>query len=197
LQQVTAGKGCGTGTGVLVRRVISCMLMLVVSGITACKSTTIINSEPQGAKIYINDEYRGETPYTHADRNTRFAITRVRLEKQGYKTNITDIDRMEMVIQSDCCLGYVVLAPVLLYGGYTDHRTLVLTPAGGDDLNLYADMKTAAGKPAKKPAGINTVYLQDGSEIVGRMVGQTSTHITMETRYATLTINRKKISKIK
>ena len=36
--------------------------------ITSCSSTTLIQSNPPGAKVYLNDEAVGTTPYTHKDK---------------------------------------------------------------------------------------------------------------------------------
>ncbi len=61
----------------------------------ACASVTTIHSIPDGAKLYIDSEPRGQTPYTYSDTKIIGSSTEVRLVKDGYQDFQTQIRRME------------------------------------------------------------------------------------------------------
>lgn len=46
----------------------------------------MIQSKPSGAKLYLNGEYVGETPYSHRDTKIVGSTTTVQLKKEGYET---------------------------------------------------------------------------------------------------------------
>jgi hypothetical protein len=59
-------------------------LLLVVSLFFAsCSSSTLIMSEPSNAKLYLNGQYVGTTPYQHKDKKVVGTTTNVRLEKEN------------------------------------------------------------------------------------------------------------------
>jgi hypothetical protein len=60
-------------------------LLMVFFFLFGCSSTTLIKSNPPGAKLYVNETFQGETPYFLSDQavaGTRKAVT---LKKEGYK----------------------------------------------------------------------------------------------------------------
>ena len=52
--------------------------------LTSCASTTMIKSNPSGAKVYLNGEPFGTTPYNHRYTKIVGSTTTVKLEKDGY-----------------------------------------------------------------------------------------------------------------
>ncbi|MFZ1704485.1 MAG: PEGA domain-containing protein [Saprospiraceae bacterium] len=62
---------------------------------TSCVSTTTIEAVSSGAKLYLNGESVGVTPYTHQD--ARFVRSRnyLKVEKEGYTTLNTSFSRDE------------------------------------------------------------------------------------------------------
>ncbi len=46
----------------------------------SCASTTLIQTEPSGAKVYMNEEYKGVTPLSYSDTKIVGSITSVRFE---------------------------------------------------------------------------------------------------------------------
>jgi len=50
-----------------------------------CASSTLIKSNPPGAKLYLNGQDLGETPYTYSDRAAAGTMRTVILKKEGYK----------------------------------------------------------------------------------------------------------------
>lgn len=74
----------------------SAALVLAVAVLFAsCSSTTLIQSEPSGAKVYMNGEYKGVTPYSYSDTKIVGSSTEVRLEKEGYEPLYTMLSRNE------------------------------------------------------------------------------------------------------
>lgn len=65
-------------------------LLLVVGFIlstSSCASTTVINSNPQGAKVYMNQSFVGTTPYTHTDTKIVGSATPIQLKRRDMKTS--------------------------------------------------------------------------------------------------------------
>src|SRR4030043_1043558 len=50
-----------------------------------CASATLVKSNPPGAKLYLDRQLKGETPYTYADRAAAGTMKSVTLNKEGYK----------------------------------------------------------------------------------------------------------------
>jgi len=99
--------------------------------LAACASSTIIQSQPSGAKLYLNGEPVGNTPYTMTDTKMIGSITTVRLEAPGYETTNTTITRNEEFDVGPCIGGMFVLVPFLWIFKYKPTHTFELKPAGG------------------------------------------------------------------
>jgi hypothetical protein len=74
-----------------------CLLLSTSILLASCSSTTIIQSSPEGAKLYLNGEPVGTTPYTQKDTKIVGSCTTVRLEKDGYETFTSNFCRNEEV----------------------------------------------------------------------------------------------------
>lgn len=108
-------------------------LLLVVGFIlytSSCASTTIINSNPQGAKVYMNQSFVGTTPYTHTDTKIVGSTTSVKLTKEGYEDFNTVLSRNEQVDAGAIVGGVFALIPFLWVMGYDPVHTYELTPVG-------------------------------------------------------------------
>ncbi len=99
--------------------------MAIVLAITfsGCASTTIIRSHPQDAKVYINDEYVGNTPHSHTDTSIVGSTKHVRLEKEGCENLTTFFNRNEEVNVGALIGGLFVLVPFLWIMDYKPERT--------------------------------------------------------------------------
>lgn len=51
----------------------------------SCSSTTLIQSVPSGAKVFVDGESAGYTPYKYTDEKIIFSKTNLVLEKEGYE----------------------------------------------------------------------------------------------------------------
>ena len=73
------------------RWLLLCLLTLL--GLSACSHTTMIKSVPEGAKVWVNDHFRGETPVTYTTRSGTPQALYVKIEKEGYVTQNVTIEK--------------------------------------------------------------------------------------------------------
>lgn len=89
-------------------------MMLALSFLSmGCASRTIIKTQPEGARVFIDDIERGTTPYAHRDKRLLDSTRRVRLQKDGYKTVETYIKKDEF--RPGNCIGGLCFMPLLLW----------------------------------------------------------------------------------
>ena len=69
--------------------------LVVTTLLSSCASSTMLQSTPPGARVYLNGEPVGVTPYQHRDTKIVGSTTDVRLEKEGYETVNTWFSRDE------------------------------------------------------------------------------------------------------
>jgi hypothetical protein len=105
------------------------LFLAVLMLFSACASTTLIQSIPSGARVYIDHEPVGETPYLHADTKITGSATYLRLQKDGYDDFNHVIVRDEQVDVGALVGGIFVLIPFLWIMGYKPVRTYELTPS--------------------------------------------------------------------
>ncbi len=89
------------------------LLMAGVFLLTGCASTTMIQSVPSNAKLYIDNEPVGETPYKYTDEEIVFHEMQIRLEKDGYEPIESSITRDEEV-DAGPLIGGICICPVFL-----------------------------------------------------------------------------------
>ena len=82
--------------------------------LSSCVSSTMIQSEPDGAKLYINNVYVGETPYQMSDQKIAMTCTAIRIEKEGYRTVQTMICKDEE-IDVPAAVGGLFFTPIWLW----------------------------------------------------------------------------------
>ena len=104
------------------------MSILLIS----CSSTTMLTTIPKNAKIYINDEYAGTTPYEYEDSKIIFTKNYVRIEKEGYKTFNTSFSRDEDVEIGAIVGGVFFIVPFLWALKYKPTHNYELIPLTED-----------------------------------------------------------------
>ena len=62
------------------------MILVIVSIGSACSHDVYIRSNPNGAKIYVNDEFIGKSPTVYEEQLGRSDAVEIKAEKEGYKT---------------------------------------------------------------------------------------------------------------
>lgn len=125
---------------------IGAIVATVVLALTACASTTSIQSIPSGARLYLNGEPVGTTPYTMTDTKILGSSTTVRLELPGYEPTSGVITRNEEFDAGACIGGVFLLVPFLWIQGYKPLHTFELRLAG-----QYAPPPGAGPPPAFPP----------------------------------------------
>lgn len=101
--------------------------------LTSCASTTLIQSNPSNAKVYLNGEPVGTTPYTHHDTKIVGSTTMVKLEKEGYNPLHTSFSRDEEVDVGAIIGGIFVLVPFLWTMKYKPTHTYELMPSSSNE----------------------------------------------------------------
>jgi hypothetical protein len=91
--------------GFLMKKLIS--LTIAFFFLFGCASSTLIKSNPPGAKLYLEGQLKGETPYTYADRAAAGTMRTVTLKKEGYKDFNGHIKREELSVAA-LILGILV-----------------------------------------------------------------------------------------
>jgi hypothetical protein len=88
----------------------------------------MIQSSPNEAKLYLNGEPVGTTPYTHRDTKIVGSTTTVRLTKEGYKDFTTSFSRNEEVDVGAIIGGLFLLFPFLWTMKYKPTHNYELVP---------------------------------------------------------------------
>lgn len=103
-------------------------LVLASFILVSCSSSTMITSNPTGAKLFINDMAVGTTPYTYSDTKIVGTTNYVRLEAEGYETLRTSFSRNEDVDVGAVIGGIFVLIPFLWTMKYQPMHHYELAP---------------------------------------------------------------------
>lgn len=94
----------------------------------SCASTTMIQSIPEGAKLYLDGQPVGTTPYEHRDTKIVGSVTTVRLENEGYATINTNFSRNEEADVGAIVGGIFVLIPFLWVMKYKPVHSYEMIP---------------------------------------------------------------------
>ncbi len=117
------------------------LLLALTLLFASCSSTTLIQSHPSGAKVYMNEEYMGVTPYSYSDTKIVWSTTSIRLEKEGYEPFYTSLSRNEEVDVGAIIGGIFVWIPFLWTMKYKPVHNYELRP-----------LSTASLTEAEQPA---------------------------------------------
>ena len=74
------------------QQLVVCLLVSLIL-LPACSSSILISSSPNGADVFVNGDYVGETPMRHWDSEPSGNLLNVRIEKDGYADLNTDIEK--------------------------------------------------------------------------------------------------------
>lgn len=131
---------------------ISVMTVLVIGfllgcSLGGCASSTVIRSVPSGAKVFIDGEIKGETPYSHTDKKISFTTIQVLLKKKGYKEKTVAIQRSDGFSVGTCIGGvFLLLIPWLWVMEYDPEYIFELNEEDGTP----AAIQTTIVRPAEK-----------------------------------------------
>lgn len=104
------------------------VILFVTILFSSCASTTLIESTPSSARVYLNNQSVGVTPYTMRDSKIVWARTNVKLEKKGYKPFTTTIVKNEKAAIGPIIGGFFVTIPWLWFMKYKPTHNYVLLP---------------------------------------------------------------------
>ena len=90
----------------------------------------MIQTNPSGAKLYLDGQPAGKTPYTHSDSKIIGSITTVRFEKEGYEPLNTSFARNETADVGAIIGGVFFLFPFLWTMKYNPNHIYELIPSG-------------------------------------------------------------------
>jgi hypothetical protein len=102
------------------------ILVLICVVQYGCSSTTVLNSRPPGAKLYLNDDFKGTTPFEYSDTKIVGSTTSVKLTLEGYDDFHTTLHRDEQVNVGALIGGLFVLVPFLWIMDYDNQHTYEL-----------------------------------------------------------------------
>jgi hypothetical protein len=75
-------------------------LTMVFFFLFGCASTTLIKSNPPGAKLQVDGQSVGETPYFYTDKAAAGTVKTVTLKKEGYKDSNGFIRREKLSVSA-------------------------------------------------------------------------------------------------
>ncbi len=87
-------------------------LSLILFFLFGCGSSTVIKSNPSGAKLYLDGQLKGETPYTYADRAAAGTMRTVTLKKEDCKDFTGHIKREQLSVGA-LIGGILLLIPLI------------------------------------------------------------------------------------
>src|SRR5215831_15662157 len=104
--------------------------LVTLAAVAGCASTTVIQSQPPGARVFLNGVPVGTTPFSMTDTNMSGSTTQVRLEYPGYEPFNTYISRSEELDPVALIGGIFLLVPFLWIMRYAPTHFYQLQPAG-------------------------------------------------------------------
>jgi hypothetical protein len=117
-----------------------------------CASSTMIQSQPPGARVYVNGAAVGTTPYTMTDTKIVGSTTMIRLELPGYQPLDTTISRNEELDALALVGGILLLVPFLWVMKYQPVHNYQLQPGYGGT-SAYPAGYPATAAPGGYPPG--------------------------------------------
>jgi hypothetical protein len=122
---------------------------VTLAAFTGCASSTVIQSQPPGARVLINGAPVGNTPYTMTDTKIVGSTTMIRLEYPGYQSIDAAISRSEELAVGPLIAGIFLLVPLLWVMKYQAAHVYQMQPGYGEAPPATAP--AAAYPPAAYP----------------------------------------------
>jgi hypothetical protein len=98
------------------------VLVTAICFLVGCSSSTMIKSNPPSAKLYLDGQYKCETPCTHSDSAASGTSKTVLLKKEAYK-DFTGTIRKEETQVGPIIGGIFFLFPFIWMLGYPSEYT--------------------------------------------------------------------------
>jgi hypothetical protein len=105
--------------------------LAIVFLFSACSSTTLIDSYPSNAELFLNGEAIGHTPYYMTDTKILGSCTSVKIQKENYKDFYTTICKTEEADPGAIVGGFFFYFPFLWAMKYKPTHFYKLQPGSG------------------------------------------------------------------
>ena len=123
---------------------------LPLAGAVACASTKIIETQPPGARVFVDGQYVGTTPYELTARRVFWQKKVIRVKKEGYHPQDFVASRGER-LNPGAFIGGFFFWPLFFWAGaYDDETTLYLSPDLAAPAMAASDSTDAVVPPAPK-----------------------------------------------
>ncbi len=105
--------------------------ILIIAGILAsgCASSTVLQTNPSDATVYVKGEKLGNTPYTYSDRKIAGASTLITFKKEGYEDYSTTLRRTERWNAAALIAGLFFIYPLFWIMSYDQEHAYDLFAA--------------------------------------------------------------------
>lgn len=154
-----------------VRMRLFCWLCIVSVLFTSCSSTTVINSIPPGAKVYLNGMPVGKTPYNHTDTKIVGSTTSLKLELEGYETLNTSFSRDETADVGAIIGGLFFLVPFLWTMKYNPvHMYELEVASGNQQAKNFKLTQTPDTKNPSEPASSKADKLRELKKLLDEKI---------------------------
>ena len=115
----------------IIKQAFAVLLSFVIlaTSLMSCSSTTKLTSTPPEAKIYIDGEYKGTTPYKHSDASISGSQKSIEIKKEGYDDFQTILTKKGRAHGGAIVGGIFLLIPFMWVVQYNIHYDYELTPS--------------------------------------------------------------------
>lgn len=110
---------------------LTSLLFMGLILLTSCRSTTLIQTEPPGATVYVDGINVGKSPVSIGNSKIVTSCTDIRIEKEGYERMVTEICRDEEPAIGPIIGGFFFVFPWLWSFDYQPSHFYELTPIAG------------------------------------------------------------------
>lgn len=125
--------------------------LAIIIFFSACMSTTRIESIPSNAKLYINGEFVGNTPYTYSDKKISGTRQEVKLIKEGFEPYTDEFSRNQKLEPKALYFG-IFLVPLFWLKEYNEVQIFDLNTAGKKiaEPQILFEKTTDTGEPTQE-----------------------------------------------
>lgn len=110
--------------------VASALALVFLTASTGCASTVLINSQPPGAKVFVDGAYIGKAPASYTDTAIVGTVHQVKLTMPGYRDQMGLFGRNGQFNAGACIGGVFLLVPFLWILDYPPQVTYQLERGG-------------------------------------------------------------------
>lgn len=122
-------------------RILSFTMAIVIL-FASCSSSTMIISNPPNAKLYIDGEMVGQTPYKHLDSKIVGSSIEIRIVKDGYEPFLDNITKNEEADVGAIIGGLFIWVPFLWAMKYKPSHSYELKNIALENETLSSNTKS-------------------------------------------------------